>query len=84
MWRPWTLDFHPLIRWIRLECGIIQIGFLVVFILAIGQATLPFDATVFVACGITNESVIRSGKQLISFILVEVACALSQKSGVKY
>ena len=53
----------------------IHFGFVMVFTLAIGQATPPFGTTLFVACGLTKESIVRVGKRLIPFLGVEAACA---------
>lgn len=53
----------------------IHFGFVMVFTLAIGQATPPFGTTLFVACGISDESVVAVAKKALPFIFIEVVFA---------
>ncbi len=53
----------------------VHFGMLMVFVLAMGQATPPFGTTLFVACGITKEPVFRVSRQLMPFIVCEIVCA---------
>jgi C4-dicarboxylate transporter DctM subunit len=53
----------------------IHFGLLMVFVLAMGQATPPFGTTLFVASSITKEPVFAISKQLMPFIFCEILCA---------
>lgn len=73
-----VLILGPILHPMALAFGVdpIHFGMLVVFLLAIGQATPPFGTTMFVACGISKQPVIKVARKLMPFILVEVGCAL--------
>ncbi len=73
-----NLILGPILAPIALGFGIdpVHFGMVFVFLLALGQATPPFGTTMFVACGISGVSMAKIAKQLIPFILVEVACGL--------
>ncbi|MDO5688737.1 MAG: TRAP transporter large permease [Tissierellia bacterium] len=73
-----TLIMAPILAPMASLYGIdpVHFGLVFVFLLTIGQATPPFGTTLFVACGLTGESVARVGGKLIPFILAEVGCAL--------
>ena len=53
----------------------VHFGLIVVFVLAMGQATPPFGTTLFVAASITREPVFAIAKQLMPFIICEVLCS---------
>lgn len=73
-----NLILAPILAPIAVQFGVdpVHFGMVFVFLLALGQATPPFGTCMFVACGISNEPVSRVARQLIPFVLVEVACAL--------
>ncbi len=73
-----NLILAPILAPIAVQFGVdpVHFGMVFVFLLALGQATPPFGTCMFVACGFSNEPVSRVAKQLIPFVLVEVACAL--------
>jgi len=52
----------------------VHFGLVMVFVLAMGQATPPFGTTLFVAASITREPVFAIAKQLMPFIACEIAC----------
>ena len=72
-----NLILGPILAPIAVKFGIdpVHFGMLFVFLLAMGQATPPFGTTMFVACGLSEQPVSKVAKQLIPFVLVEVACA---------
>jgi C4-dicarboxylate transporter DctM subunit len=53
----------------------VHFGLVMVFVLAMGQATPPFGTTLFVASSITREPVFAISKQLLPFIACEIACS---------
>ncbi len=53
----------------------VHFGMLMVFVLAMGQATPPFGTTLFVACSITREPVFNVARQVMPFISCEILCA---------
>ena len=53
----------------------VHFGLLMVFVLAMGQATPPFGTTLFVAASITREPVFAIARQLMPFIACEILCA---------
>lgn len=73
-----NLILGPILAAIAVQFGIdpVHFGMVFVFLLAMGQATPPFGTTMFVACGISNESVSKVARQLIPFIVVEIVCAV--------
>jgi len=73
-----NLILGPILAPIAVSFGVdpVHFGMLFVFLLAMGQATPPFGTTIFVACGISDEPVSRVARQLIPFVLVELACAI--------
>ena len=73
-----NLILGPILAPIAVQFGIdpVHFGMVFVFLLAMGQATPPFGTTMFVACGISNESVSKVARQLIPFIVVEIVCAV--------
>lgn len=73
-----NLILAPILAPIAVQFGVdpVHFGMVFVFLLALGQATPPFGTCMFVACGFSNEPVSRVARQLIPFVLVEVACAL--------
>jgi C4-dicarboxylate transporter DctM subunit len=73
-----NLILGPLLAPIALSYGVdpIHFGMVFVFMLAIGQATPPFGATMFVACGLSNRAVAGVAKKLIPFVIVEMLCAV--------
>jgi C4-dicarboxylate transporter DctM subunit len=72
-----NLILGPILAPIAVAFGIdpVHFGCVFVFLLAMGQATPPFGTCMFVACGLSGEPVGRVAKQLLPFVLVEVACA---------
>jgi C4-dicarboxylate transporter DctM subunit len=68
----------PILAPIAVKFGVdpVHFGLIVVFILAMGQATPPFGTTMFVACGISGRPVSALIGELFPLILVEVACGL--------
>lgn len=73
-----NLILAPILAPIAVQFGVdpVHFGMVFVFLLALGQATPPFGTCMFVACGFSNEPVSRVARQLIPFVLVEIACAL--------
>lgn len=73
-----NLILGPILAPIAVAFGVdpVHFGLVFVFLLAMGQATPPFGTTMFVACGISDEPVSRVSKNLIPFVLVELACAV--------
>jgi C4-dicarboxylate transporter DctM subunit len=73
-----NLILGPLLAPIALSYGVdpIHFGMVFVFMLAAGQATPPFGATMFVACGLSNRPVAGVARQLIPFVIVELICAV--------
>ena len=53
----------------------VHFGLVMVFVLAMGQATPPFGTTLFVAASITREPVFAIARQLMPFIICEILCA---------
>lgn len=58
------------------EIDPVQFGLVFVFLLAMGQATPPFGTCMFVACGISKQSVGQVSKELIPFVAVEIFCGI--------
>ena len=61
----------------------VHFGLIFVFTLAIGQATPPFGACLFVSCGMSGHGVMRLGVKAIPFVcallaVVVVACFVPQ------
>lgn len=54
----------------------VHFGLVVVFLLAVGQATPPFGTTLFVSSGISKRPMVNISKKLIPFIVLEFAAAL--------
>ena len=52
----------------------IQFGLVLVFPLAMGQATPPFGTCLFVSCGLSGRTVGGISKQILPFVLVEIGC----------
>lgn len=73
-----NLILAPILAPIAAAFGIdpIQFGLVFVFLLAMGQATPPFGTCMFVACGLSNQSVGKVSKQIIPFVAVEVGCGI--------
>ena len=73
-----NLILGPILAPIALHFGIdpVHFGLVFVFLLAMGQATPPFGTTLFVACGLSGESVAKVSKMVLPFVLVELACAV--------
>lgn len=73
-----NLILGPILAPIAVQFGIdpVHFGMVFVFLLAMGQATPPFGTTMFVACGISDQSVSKVARQLIPFIVVEIVCAI--------
>ena len=72
-----NLILGPILAPIAAAFGIhpVHFGLVFVFLLAMGQATPPFGTCMFVACGISHQSVGTVSKYLVPFVLVEIACA---------
>ena len=72
-----NLILAPILAPIAAAFGInpVHFGLVFVFLLAMGQATPPFGTCMFVSCGISHQSVGSVSKNLVPFVLVEVACA---------
>lgn len=68
----------PILAPIAATFGIdpIHFGLVVVFVLSLGIATPPFGPCLYVACGISKRPFIQVSKQLMPFILVQIAAAL--------
>ena len=73
-----NLILGPILAPIALKFGVdpVHFGLVFVFLLALGQATPPFGTTLFVSCGISKQPVSAVSKQVLPFILVEIACAV--------
>ena len=73
-----NLILGPILAPIAASFGVdpIHFGMVFVFLLALGQATPPFGATMFVACGLSGRPVSGVSKQLIPFVIVEILCAV--------
>ncbi len=73
-----NLILGPILAPIAIQFGIdpVHFGLVFVFLLAMGQATPPFGTTLFVACGLSGESVAKVSKMVLPFVLVELACAV--------
>ena len=72
-----NLILGPILAPIAAAFGInpVHFGLVFVFLLAMGQATPPFGTCMFVACGISHQSVGSVSRNLVPFVLVEIACA---------
>ena len=72
-----NLILGPILAPIAAAFGInpVHFGLVFVFLLAMGQATPPFGTCMFVSCGISHQSVGSVSKNLVPFVLVEIACA---------
>ena len=72
------LIIAPLLTPVAANFGIdpIHFGLLFVFTLAIGQATPPFGACLFVSCGISRHSIMEIGAKALPFCLALVAVVL--------
>jgi C4-dicarboxylate transporter DctM subunit len=72
-----VLILGPILAPIARAFGIndVHFGMLIVFLLAMGQATPPFGTTLFVAVGISKEPISKVSRQLLPFIGVEIACS---------
>lgn len=73
-----NLILGPILAPIAAAFGIdpVQFGLVFVFLLAMGQATPPFGTCMFVACGISKQSVGQVSKELIPFVAVEIFCGI--------
>jgi C4-dicarboxylate transporter DctM subunit len=73
-----NLILGPILAPIALQFGVdpVHFGLVFVFLLALGQATPPFGTTLFVSCGISKQPVSAVSKQVLPFIMVEIACAV--------
>lgn len=73
-----VLILAPIMHPMAVAYGInpVHFGMIVVFLLALGQATPPFGTTLFVSCGISKEPVVNVSKKVMPFIICEVVCAL--------
>lgn len=73
-----NLILGPILAPIALQFGVdpVHFGLVFVFLLALGQATPPFGTTLFVSCGISKQPVSAVSKQVLPFIIVEIACAV--------
>lgn len=73
-----VLILAPIMHPMAVAYGIdpVHFGMVVVFLLALGQATPPFGTTLFVSCGISREPVVKVAKKALPFIVCEVVCAL--------
>lgn len=72
-----NLILGPILAPIAVAFGInpVHFGLVFVFLLAMGQATPPFGTCMFVSCGISHQSVGSVSRNLVPFVLVEIACA---------
>ena len=68
----------PILHPVALVYGVdpIFFGFFVVFVMCIGIATPPFGPCLFVSCSISNRPFVKVAKEVLPFILVEVAVAV--------
>lgn len=73
-----NLILSPILAPIAVQFGIdpVQFGLVVVFLLAMGQATPPFGTCMFVSCGLSQQPVSKVSKELIPFVVVEIACGV--------
>lgn len=73
-----NLILGPILAPIALQFGVdpVHFGLVFVFLLALGQATPPFGTTLFVSCGISKQPVSAVSKQVLPFVMVEIACAV--------
>lgn len=73
-----NLILGPILAPIAAAFGIdpVQFGLVFVFLLAMGQATPPFGTCMFVACGISKQSVSKVSKELVPFVAVEIICGI--------
>ena len=73
-----NLILGPILAPIAVAFGIdpVQFGLVFVFLLAMGQATPPFGTCMFVACGISKQSVGQVSKELVPFVAVEIFCGV--------
>lgn len=73
-----NLILGPILAPIALQFGVdpVHFGLVFVFLLALGQATPPFGTTLFVSCGISKQPVSAVSRQVIPFVMVEIACAV--------
>lgn len=73
-----TLIMAPIMAPIAAKLGInpIHFGFIMVYVLCIGNATPPFGPTTFIACNLSGEPIIKVSKELIPFILWEIGLGL--------
>lgn len=73
-----NLILGPILAPIAVHFGVdpVHFGLVFVFLLAMGQATPPFGTTLFVACGISKESVARVSRAVLPFVVVEILCAI--------
>lgn len=69
-----NLILAPILAPIAVAFGIgpIQFGLVLVFPLAMGQATPPFGTCLFVSCGLSGRTVGGISKQILLFVLVEI------------
>lgn len=72
------LILAPIMHPMAVAFGInpVHFGMLVVFLLAIGQATPPFGTTLFVSCGLSKEPILKVAKQALPFLVCEYVCGL--------
>lgn len=73
-----NLILGPILAPIALQFGVdpVHFGLVFVFLLALGQATPPFGTTLFVSCGISKQPVSAVSRQVLPFVMVEIACAV--------
>lgn len=73
-----NLILGPILAPIAVHFGVdpVHFGLVFVFLLAMGQATPPFGTTLFVACGISKESVAAVSRAVLPFVFVEILCAI--------
>lgn len=68
----------PILHPVALSYGIdpIFFGFFTVFVMCIGIASPPFGPCLFVSCSLTKRTFVSVAKEILPFILVEVAVAV--------
>ena len=73
-----NLILGPILAPIAVAFGIdpVQFGLVFVFLLAMGQAKPHFGTCMFVACGISKQSVGQVSKELVPFVAVEIFCGV--------
>jgi C4-dicarboxylate transporter DctM subunit len=73
-----VLILGPILHPIAMQFGIdpIHFGLVVVFLLAVGQATPPFGTTLFVASGISGQPIVNIAKKIIPFVVFEFVMAI--------